>query len=182
MTLAFPYTQDRDTANSSFISDARDMHMYMTRPRDQTVPCTFVNAMNPAAGFSISQEEALRLLPVLQVIASGSPTSTRQPSTPSTGSVSSYSAGSSPFFVPIATGLPKQPQVPAGCGYTTDSSDVCRYSSDDLLQTKAKNSKSPIAHNYCHVSSCVHLHRFYRSASLICCCDMYHGHVMWVQR
>ena len=123
VTLAFPYTQDRDTANSTFISDARDMHMYMTRPRDQTVPYIFVNAMNPAAGFSISQEEALCLLPVLQVIARGSPTSTRQPSTPSTGSVSSYSAGSSPFFVPIATGLPKQPQVPAGCGYT-DSSDV----------------------------------------------------------
>ena len=94
----------------------------------------------------ISQQQALTLLPLLQKIAEGA--QVPQVSTPSRSS-----SGSSPVFSPPP---PNVYNIASASGYSTDTSEnACRYSSDELFQTKPRNSKSPFAHTYCHVSSCM---------------------------
>ena len=120
--------------------------------RDQE--CFAFGAMlaNPAA---ITQQQARLLLPLLQQIASsGTPGPSCE--SPSGSSGSSFgSSNSSPLFYPTP---PRIPVAGTGSGqvggYSTDESEGAgRYSSDELFQSKKKNSKSSSAHSYCHVST-----------------------------
>ena len=98
-------------------------------------------------GVTLTQQQAMLLLPLLQQIASGSPQGMASPSGSTTSSSSSSGGTSSPpFFVPKRT---------TDHGYSTDGSEsACKYSVDELFQTKMKNSKSSDAHNFSHVSLC----------------------------
>jgi hypothetical protein len=95
-----------------------------------------------SVGVTLTQQQAMLLLPLLQQIASGSPQGISSPCG-STSSSSSGSTTSPPFFVP----------KPTDHGYSTDVSESAnKYSADELFQTKSKNSKSSDAHNFSHVS------------------------------
>lgn len=98
-------------------------------------------------GVTLTQQQAMLLLPLLQQIASDSQPTSGMSLTPSTSpnnsSTSSNGSVSPPFFVPKLTDH----------GYSTDGSEsACKYSAEELFQSKSKNSKSSDAHNFCHVS------------------------------
>ena len=85
----------------------------------------------------------------LQQIASSG---TSGPSPGSSGS--SFGSSDSPLFYPTP---PHIPVAGTGSGqvggHSTDESEGAgRHSSDELFQSKKKNSKSSSAHSYCHVS------------------------------
>ena len=104
----------------------------------------------------ITPQQARVLLPLLQQIASGESTVDHVEKTPpgytAGSSCSSGSSSSSPLFYPTPTRA-MATSIRQGSGYSTDESEsACKYSSDELFQSKARNGKSSAAHSFCHVS------------------------------
>ena len=103
---------------------------------------------------TITQQQARLLLPLLQQIAnsdSPGPSHSSPCGSCSQSGSSCGSSSSSPPFFPTPTRMAATGSGQVG-GYSTDESETaCRYSSDELFQTK--NTKSSSAHSYFHVST-----------------------------